>query len=840
MPYIIQPKNYTLTSVDSGWEYASVAPSKAVIPSDLFNLSMTWQQALVPGTVAGSRRSAGNFQFGDLNYDEDDYWYRCNLILPKNDFVGLYFGGLATLADVFWNEELILSSDNMFQSHWVNMTNKPRTGNLHIRFRSVKTELEIKKPRPRWRTRLVDHQQLRWVRTTLLGRIASWSPPVAPVGPFRGCTIYSGNMALVESVEISANLDNSIGIIRASIALRVLGAGVVTKVTLNAGSDSQSLQLTDDGDGIFRAEGSVSIKNPPLWWPHTHGIPSLIDVSLMIEGTAFTTVVELGKTGFRSLDVDTHQDGFTILVNNTPIFCRGACWTPTDVISLSADSSSMRDTLLAAKEAGMNMLRIFGSMLYESNEFYKTCDELGIMVWQDFMFSNMDYPLTDHNLLPSVVDEVNQFTCRTQLSPCLTVFCGNSEIEQQTAMLGLPKELWREPFFVEILPDLIKSVRADAIYCRSSPSGGDLPFQVDASISHYYGVGAYMRPMSDARLSGVRFASECLGFANIPEDVTIAEFLKDGQAPVHHPAWKSRVPRDCGAGWDFDDIRDHYTSELFAIDPTKLRYSDMNRYLALSRVCSGEVIARTLGEWRRVGSQCQGAIIWWLRDLWPGAGWGLIDANGIPKAAYYYAKRAMSPLTLVITDEGLNGLEIHVINETSGDIHGIIDLSFYRDGAVRTTHAKTQILIPARSKIKIKADALIGHFVDASYAYRFGPPNHQVVTAQLQCNSTGAILSEAFCFPLGLGFSQERDLGLSAVVSQRNDGMWQLDLRTKRFVQSIAIDINGYLPNDNYFHLAPEGDRQIILKPTSDRSKPAGSVTPLNALNPIKLQFNQS
>lgn len=837
MPTMIQPTDCKQTPVDSGWAYVSISPNQATTPSCLSDLSLSWQHAVVPGTVAGSHQASGVFKFGETNYDEHDYWYRCEITLPTDEFVYLYFAGLATLAEAFWNDELILSSDNMFQSHWVDMTHRIKTGVLHIRFRALKTELAIKRPRPRWKTRLVDQQQLRWLRTTLLGRIAPWSPPVAPVGPFRRVAIYNGDKIFVEETQVTARLDNSRGVIDTAIVLRIMGDNVLTKATLRAGSESQNLQINAIGDHLFRVEGDVYIENPPLWWPHTHGNPSLIDVSLVLEATDFTTVLELGKTGFRSVDVDQQQGSFTVLVNKTPIFCRGACWTPTDIIALSADSRSMRATLLAAKEAGMNMLRIFGSMLYESDEFYKTCDELGIMIWQDFMFSNMDYPLTDANFLASVVEEVNQFVSRTQLSPCIAVFCGNSDIEQQTAMLGLSKELWRDFFFAQTLPDLIKSLRPDTIYCPSSPSGGDLPFQLDASISHYYGVGAYMRPLSDARLSGVRFAAECLGFANVPEESTINGFLKDGEAPVHHPAWKSRVPRDGGAGWDFDDIRDHYTRELFSVDTTKLRYSDMTRYLALSRVSSGEVMARTIGEWRRVGSSCQGALIWWLRDLWPGAGWGLIDANDIPKAAYFYCKRAMAPVALVITDEGLNGLEIHAINETSQDIHGVLNLYFYRDDSVRTTHAESELLIPARNKIKLKADAIIGHFIDTAYAYRFGPPNHHIVTANIQCHPNAAAICEAFSFPLGLAFRQERDLGLRAIASQRPDGSWQLDLHTIRFAQSIALDIKGYLSSDNYFHLAPASSKRLILTPTSGESKPFGSVTPLNAISSIKIQI---
>jgi beta-mannosidase len=216
--------------------------------------------------------------------------------------------------------------------------------------------------------------------------------------------------------------------------------------------------------------------------------------------------------------------------------------------------------------------------------------------------------------------EASQQLLQWSKHPSVVLICGNSEVSQQAAMWGVAREYWSPALFENTLRTLVSKWCPETPYWPSSAYGGEVPHQVSHGTVSYYGAGAYLRPLHDIRRSDVRFASECLAFANVPEDSTITGMPGGAALRVTHSAWKARAPRDLGAGWDFEDVRDHYLKLLFDIDPTQLRYSDHKRYLELSRRVPGDVMTEAFSEWRRSGSSCAGAIVWFLRDLWPGAG----------------------------------------------------------------------------------------------------------------------------------------------------------------------------------------------------------------------------
>jgi len=674
-----------------------------------------WIAAPVPGTAPEALRNAG--QWDDARptpLHDKDVWYRARF--AGNGRRLLRFDGLATIAEVRLNGAKILDSESMFLRHDVEV-DLAVDNELLIVFRSLDRALEQRKGRARWRTKLVENNALRQVRTTLLGHMTGWNPPIHAAGPWRPITLLEQDL----DVDLHATLDGVVGVLE--VSLRHDGDATVVV-------GDHSAPLTRTGNRIC---GTLRLPSVEKWWPHTHGKPVLHAAKLR------TTAgdIDLGRVGFRSLAVDRDGDGkgFALVVNGVKIFARGACWSASDLVSLAGDRKRLAPWLTLARDAHMNMIRVGGTMTYESDDFFALCDELGLLVWHDFMFANMDYPIGDAAFRASVDAEVAQFLRRTRPHPSLAVLCGGSEVAQQVAMMGLPRELWTSPLYEEILPAAVSKLRPDVPYVPHSPGGGDLPFATDTEISHYYGVGAYLRPLEDARRAQVRFASECLAFANVPNAASPEVPWDDPQR------WKAAVPRDRGADWDFEDVTNHYIRLLYGPDATGLD---------AARAATAEVMEATIAEWRRAGASCWGALVWMLKDFVPGAGWGVIDANGLPKPAWHALRRAFRPVQVALTDEGLNGLAIHLINETAETVRARLSLRCFGDGDAVVMRREREVELPPRSNRTLASAELIGSFFDITWAYRFGPSPLQVTEVTLDALATGARLAEARHVPQGL------------------------------------------------------------------------------------------
>ena len=788
-------------------------PQAFPVPSSLTE-TLVWIPPIVPGTVAANLAQAGLWQFKThAALETHDFWYRTEI--HGKGTTRLLFEGLATLAEVYLDGALILSSDNMFLAHEIEVE-LSGTHQLHLCFRALEPVLNQKHKRARWRPRLPSAPNLRFIRTTLLGHAPGWSPPVHAIGPWRGIfQIEPGPLRLCNA-DLRATLDGTRGLL--DICLDVEGMDIQDAKVTCAG---HSMALTRNADGKLVAHLVLDDILP--WWPHTHGEPELYPVTADIDATT----IDLGRVGFRHIAVDRGADGkgFGLTINGVPVFCRGACWTNADLVGLSAAREIYLPGLLLMRDAGMNMLRLAGSLVYEGDEFYSLCDELGLMIWQDFMFANFDYPVDDETFMTSAIAEARQFLSRTQASPSLCVFCGGSEVAQQAAMFGLPEKTWSNALFDSVLPQAVADLRPNVPYIPHTPYGGELPFVAHEGVSHYYGVSAYCFPLEDARRADVRFATECLCFANIPD---AAPFTLEPDAPrIEHPTFAPRVPRDTGATWFFEDVRNFYLEALYRVDAASLRQQDPERYLDLSRAVTAEVMEATFAEWRRTGSLTHGGLVWFFQDLWPGAGWGVVDSTGEPKSSYFGLKRAYKPVTAIFTDEGINGLRLHLINETAAAKPVHLSLSSLRDGEVAVMRAKREMVLEPRSTIMLSATDLWGGFFDTTYAYRFGEPSHDVTVAQLYDADGGKLIADAFHFPLGRGHARH-ELGLEAELIQ-DHADWNLKLTTKRLAQSIHISDDIFRPADNWFHLAPGHSRHIRLTPRrSTNAMPKGSVAAVN------------
>jgi len=826
-----------------GWKVCSTTAGECATPDQLNHLARDWVPAEAPCTVASALQAAGRWHLDgpEVRFDASDWWFTLQFDAPganAGDAV-LEFAGLATLCEVWLNGELLQSCANMFVSHSVPAsTLRPGHNTLHLAFRSLDAALKERRPRPRWRVPMIENQQLRWFRTTTLGRTPGWSLPAAPVGPWRAVSLSHGP-ATFDQVRLQASLTGSTGTLRfrarASLLdaarlpiLRVLHGGkIIGSALVERSADELSAQLV--------------LTDIEVWWPHTHGSPALYEVLLSVtEPAGAEREISLGKVGFRTVKAhSTDGKALMLSVNGEAIFCRGACWTPTDPISLGTHRGHLRKELERIAATGFNMLRVSGTCIYEDEEFFILCDQLGIMIWQDFMFASMDFPADDECFLQSVQLEVEQQLRMWDSHPSVVVICGNSEVSQQSAMWGRPREEWYPELFATTLRELAGQYCPAAIYWPSSASGGEFPHQANAGTCSYYGVGAYLRSPDDARHSGVTFATECLAFSNIPEDATLARMPGGLSVRAHSAAWKRRSPRDLGAGWDFDDVRDHYVQAMLGVDPVGLRYSDHARFLALGRQAVAEIMIAAFTQWRRPGSACSGALVWFLRDMWPGAGWGIIDSQGEPKSPWYALRRTLQPHWLGVTDVGLNGIVVHLVNETNTRCGGQLRLTMYRDGRQIIGSAQKDVEVAARSGLSLNATELFEHFHDFGHAYRFGPRSCDLVVARFQTHDDEVERVVFFLPRPELHVQQRTDCLLQAHAEPiSGSDNYKVTLSCNGFARGVNVVATGYAVSDQYFDLEAGGSCVVTLQPHESSVRPtSGFITAINAAAPAPIQF---
>ena len=293
------------TSLDAGWQLASAPAGSIEAPTALAGAGLDWCPASLPSTAASSLRAAGKWSIDDRrDFDATDWWWKGSVEVAA---VGatvrrhLRIGGLATLADVWVDGLKVLSSTNMFVEHDVVLEGAVNgKAEIVLCCRSVGAALKARRPRPRWRTRLVESQQLRWVRTTLLGRIPTWAPTAAPVGPWRPIQLEQRTLLSVARVDVRPRIDGSTGLVTVEAELEGL-AGDVENVRVRVGNGASNDLACSAGASArhFVARGTARVEQVERWWPHTHGSPRRYSLSLEATVGGRKVAIDLGKIGFR-------------------------------------------------------------------------------------------------------------------------------------------------------------------------------------------------------------------------------------------------------------------------------------------------------------------------------------------------------------------------------------------------------------------------------------------------------------------------------------------------------------------------------------------------------------
>ena len=720
----------------------------------------------------------------------------------------------------------------MFASHAVPVASLGADNDLCIRFAALAPVLAERRPRPRWKTKGVVSQNLRWIRTTLLGRQAGWAVVPTPVGPWRPVRLRPVEPVEVTSRRVLAACAPDPGpttsgtvVVELEVAGPAVGGPGPVPAEITVAGRTAPLATSRDGD-VVRLAGEVTVAGVERWWPHTHGAQIRYPVRAVVAGQ----VVDLGEVGFRSIEAVRDGGGFSLVVNGVPVFCRGACWYPPDPVGYHVDDAEVERMVDLARRGGMNMLRIPGGTVYEDERFFDACDRSGILVWQESMLGMVDPP-DEPAFVATVVDEVTDVLTRAAAHPCLAVFCGGQELEEMPAMFGLDRERWTTPLIHTVLPALVERLAPGLPYLPTSPTGGDLPFQSDAGVTHYFGVGVFLFPLTDLRRSAPRFVAEGLAFAVPPERTSVDEGFGGDLAGHHESEWKRAVHRDAGSWFDLEDVRDHYASSLFGVDMAVLWRSDPEHALDLGRAAVTEVTSVAMAEWRRTSSACAGFLAVALRDFRAGPGWGVVDSFGRPKAPWYAMARAFAPVAVLATDEGVNGLALHLVNDTGSPVEGTLTVALHT-GAHCVERASCEVVVPARGGTQVHADALFEGFRDLTYAYCFGPRSYDLVTAEL-VDASGQVLAGTDYLPGGPARDADPDVGLQAEVEPADEETWRLHVSSRRFAQYVQVSVPGYVADDSWFHLPPGGRRSTLLRPLpGSQEAPRGWVRALNSAVP--------
>lgn len=735
--------------------------------------------------------------------DDHDWWHRATL--RADEPVIVEFAGLSFPATVFVDGHPAAQCVSMFLP--VRFPLGPGEHEIAVCFQALNGWLATRRPRGRWRSSLVGPPGLRWARTTLLGRAPVYGDVPVPIGFWRPVTVTAQRAAL----DVAVTTDPGSGI-----------------VEVTGSAPGAELAYTIDGpDGLVAAAGRAAVADdafsiraavgePHLWWPRGYGAQPLYRLRLSLDGQQ----IAQRTFGFRTLSALETDGGFGLCVNGVDVFCRGATWFPPDPVALTVEDATLRGQVSALADAGANMIRIVGGLVPEQPAFFEICAELGVLVWQDAMLATFDPPA---ELTGLIVEEVTTILRAVSGNPALAVVSGGSETLQRPEMLGLDSAARAIDLIDEALPAAIADTAV--AYVRSSPApppgGDDLAIRPDTGVAHWFGVGGYLRPLSDVRTAGIRFAAECLAFANPPSAEAVERHFGSAAVAGHDPRWKAGVPRDRGASWDFEDVRDFYVREVFDEDPAEVRRIDPERYLELGRLAVTEAMLQCFGFWRRAQSGCRGALVLAGRDARPGAGWGLLDVDGAPKAALQALHRVWAAQSVVLADEGLSGIRVDVHNDTPTVACGELILAATDATGQLVAEAHRDIDVPAHSSRTFVDSQLSGVFRDLSHAFRFGPPTADAVEALVRLGEPARVLRDALVVhPRG----GQIHTGLRA-VAEHIDGSWELEISAGVALRYVSIDAPGWRPSDNYFHLPAGRPYRVRLAAGTDAgTQPGGGV----------------
>ena len=567
---------------------------------------------------------------------------------------------LDTVAEVTVNGICVLRSDSMFRSYRVDLSGVLRLGDndISIRFKSPAQEADARQaaqpyfvPFSANNTPIHNGNMLRKPSCDFGW---DWNIALATFGLYGDFYLEPIAKARIASMVVSQTHTPGRAVVAVDVAVDGEAEGAEILLSLCGATARATVQR-----GSAWAE--LVIDAPDLWWPAGAGDQPLHDMRVTLGDQ-----VEHRRIGLRQAALIAEKDaiglGFKFNINGRDIFAKGTNWIPADALAGRITVAATRDLLQSAVDANMNMIRVWGGGRYEPDWFYDLCDELGLMVWQDFMFSCHIYP-ADKAFLDDVAIEVREQALRLHHHASLTLWCGDNELIG--ALTWFPETRANRDLYLVGYDRLNRAIEASlktavpgAVWWPSSPSPGPMDFgdawhDDSKGDMHFWSVWHEGRDFDHYRDVSPRFCSE-FGFQSYPSMDVIRKFADPADFNIAAPVMESHQKNAGGNA---------------RIAETMFRYFrfpvDFENFVYLSQVQQGLAIKTAVTHWRSLKPHCMGTLIWQLNDTWPVCSWSSLDHGGGWKLLHHMSKAFYEPL-FVSAVPVAGGIELRAVNDSGG------------------------------------------------------------------------------------------------------------------------------------------------------------------------------
>jgi beta-mannosidase len=567
---------------------------------------------------------------------------------------------LDTVAHISINGALVLAAANSFRRYRPDVGHALRTGDNEIKIvfhSSIRAAAELQAAQPfyiPYSTNNCPIPNPNMLRKAQCHNGWDWNIAIAPFGLYGDIRLCAMDGGRVEHVQVEQQHSGN-GAVRVDVIVtHRFSSATKADFQINFAGETRWVSSSQE-----RHVESFEIAKPNLWWPAGSGTQHLYELAVV---TRTETIRR--RVGLRHAELITTPDAvgarFAFRVNGCEIFCRGANWIPADALPSAATPELTAKLLRAAVAANMNMVRVGGGGFYEQDFFYDLCDELGIMVWQDFMFACSLYPSTPQ-FLSEVCSEVDYQVRRLAHHASVVLWCGDNELLGALTWFKESREN-RDRYLVNYdrlnrtIEETMKAADATAIWWPSSPSPGLLSFgdawhDDRSGDMHFWSVWHEGKSFEHYRDVKPRFCSE-FGFQSFPSMATIKTFAEPSDMNIASPVMESHQKNAGGNA---------------RIAETMFRYfrfpASFPDFVYVSQIQQGLAMRTAIECWRTLKPHCMGTLYWQLNDTWPVASWSGLDHGGGWKALHYMARRFFEPVAVFAVPAG-DDIVLTGVNDT--------------------------------------------------------------------------------------------------------------------------------------------------------------------------------